>query len=109
MNINELYDGLAEFYGVNNQIIIAVEELSELQKELCKALRGKKKLVAISEEMADVEIMLEQLKRIFQFLHRIQMQPLKILQLILVTVFAAIASMMISLLRIAKCCIGTLL
>ena len=66
MNINELYDGLAEFYGVNNQIIIAVEELSELQKELCKALRGKKKLVAISEEMADVEIMLEQLKRIFQ-------------------------------------------
>jgi len=47
MNINELYDGLAEFYGVNAQIIVAVEELSELQKELCKALRGKKKLVAI--------------------------------------------------------------
>lgn len=66
MNTDELYDGLVEFYGVENQIVIAVEELSELQKELCKLLRGTKKITAISEEMADVEIVLEQLKRYFK-------------------------------------------
>ncbi|AOY78414.1 hypothetical protein BJL90_15980 [Clostridium formicaceticum] len=41
------------------------EEMSELQKELCKALRGNKVTGNIAEEIADVEIMLEQMKLLF--------------------------------------------
>lgn len=52
-------------YGKDNQLHVALEEMSELQKELCKDLRGKGHLDAIAEEIADVEIMLEQLKMIY--------------------------------------------
>lgn len=44
-------------YGTEQQIIVAIEELSELQKELTKIL--------LAEEMADVRIMLLQLGFIF--------------------------------------------
>lgn len=53
------------YYGERNQIIVAIEELSELQKELCKYLRGDGNTAHIAEEMADVNIMLEQLRIIF--------------------------------------------
>ena len=39
-----------------------LEELSELQKELCKLLRGQYHIEDMSEEIADVEIMLSQVK-----------------------------------------------
>lgn len=52
-------------YGANAQIVVAVEELSELIKELTKHLRGIGDVNHISEEMADVKIMLEQLEMIF--------------------------------------------
>ena len=48
-----------------DQLIVAIEELSELQKELCKTLRGKLNIDNITEEMADVYIMLEQIKIYF--------------------------------------------
>ena len=65
--VNEAYyKKLIQKFGVKNQIIVAIEELSELQKELCKYLRDKTNIRNISEEMADVEIMLEQLKIIFE-------------------------------------------
>ena len=51
-------------YGAKQQIIVAIEELSELQKELCKFLRSNK-TDDINEEIADVEIMLEQMIMIF--------------------------------------------
>ena len=51
-------------YGTRNQIVVAIEELSELQKELCKFLRNNT-MENISEEIADVEIMLEQMIMIF--------------------------------------------
>lgn len=44
------------------QLIVALEELSELQKEICKDLRGKTNIDHITEELADVMIMTEQLK-----------------------------------------------
>lgn len=66
MNKKEVYKKLIEKFGAKNQIIVAIEELSELQKELCKYLRDKTNIRNISEEMADVEIMLEQLKLIFE-------------------------------------------
>lgn len=43
----------------------SMEEMSELQKELCKYLRGKYSPANIAEEIADVEIMLEQMKMLF--------------------------------------------
>ena len=42
-----------------------LEEMAELQKEICKAWRGKDNTAEIAEEVADVEIMLEQIKLIF--------------------------------------------
>lgn len=59
-------------YGVENQMIKTVEELSELSQALCKILTSKftddnsEIFENIYEEMADVEIMLEQCKMMFQ-------------------------------------------
>ena len=47
---------------MKNQIIKCIEELSELQKELCKYFLGQRKIGNVIEEVADVEIMLEQMK-----------------------------------------------
>ena len=52
-------------YGMVAQVNMMFEEMSELQKELCKHLRGKDTLPEIAEEIADVEIMLAQMKSIF--------------------------------------------
>lgn len=53
-------------YGEHMQMVVAMEEMSELQKELAKAIRGKPNRKAIAEEIADVEIMLEQIKIMFK-------------------------------------------
>lgn len=52
-------------WGKCPQLIICMEEMAELTKELSKNLRGQDNDLAIAEEVADVEIMLEQLKLIF--------------------------------------------
>lgn len=61
-----IYMSAIRKFGKSAQIVVAIEELSELTKELTKTLREKCNLKNISEEMADVEIMLEQLKLIFK-------------------------------------------
>lgn len=48
-------------YGRNMQTIVAIEEMSELTKELTKNMRGKNNTAAIVEELADVTIMLQQI------------------------------------------------
>lgn len=65
MTREEFYKKVIDTYG-EQQVVIAIEELSELQKELCKALRFKVNLQNIVEEIADVEIMLEQMKIYFE-------------------------------------------
>lgn len=60
-----ILEGAVEKFGSNAQVIVAIEELSELQKELTKWLRGKGKEEALLEEMSDVSIMLGQLELIF--------------------------------------------
>uniref|UniRef100_UPI00359C6094 hypothetical protein n=1 Tax=Thomasclavelia spiroformis TaxID=29348 RepID=UPI00359C6094 len=62
--INIMIDAL-EYYGNNSQVDIAIEEMSELIKELLKNRRGEENRSMIADEMADVYIMLEQLKFIF--------------------------------------------
>ena len=52
-------------YGEESQEKMMREEMSELTKELCKCFRGEKDTGHILEEIADVQIMLDQMKMIF--------------------------------------------
>lgn len=52
-------------YGIEKQSFVAVEELSELQKEICKAQRGKFNKDNMTEELADVWVMCEQVKMMY--------------------------------------------
>lgn len=54
-----------ETYGKDMQLNVAIEEFSELIKEICKNKRGADNREAIIEEMADCYIMMEQLQIIF--------------------------------------------
>lgn len=58
-------DALATF-GATTQLVVALEELSEVQKEICKALRGEIHPAALAEEVADASIVLEQVRQIFR-------------------------------------------
>lgn len=49
-------------YGEDMQKNIAIEEMAELTKEICKDKRGLSGKLHMAEEIADVEIMIEQLK-----------------------------------------------
>lgn len=83
MTSKEILQKAINTYGLENQMIKTVEELSELSQALCKSLirlnytkeKTKEKISLeddlksvdnIFEEMADVEIMLEQCKIMFQ-------------------------------------------
>lgn len=65
INETEVLQRALDTYGSTLQIAMVFEEMSELQKELCKYLRGKYSPANIAEEIADVEIMLEQMKMLF--------------------------------------------
>lgn len=65
INETEVLQRALDTYGSSMQIVVMMEEMSELQKELCKYLRGKCSQASIAEEIADVEIMLEQMKMLF--------------------------------------------
>ena len=54
-----------ETYGKDMQLNVAIEEFSELIKEICKYKRGEDNLDNIIEEMADCYLMLSQLRIIF--------------------------------------------
>lgn len=60
-----ILEGAIRKFGIRPQVIVAIEELAELQKELTKWLRGKSTNDGLMEEMADVSIMLNQLQLIF--------------------------------------------
>ena len=61
----EVYKRAIDTYGADKQMVVALEELSELQKEICKCMRGNINLEHMGEEIADVMIMVEQLQQIF--------------------------------------------
>ena len=52
-------------FGEQNQLIVAVEELSECQKEICKIIRGGEDFRNLAEEVEDATIMLEQIRLMF--------------------------------------------
>lgn len=53
-------------FGKESQIRMVFEEMAELQKELCKNLRNEPNHKHIIEEIADVEIMLEQMVQLYR-------------------------------------------
>lgn len=59
-----LEEAIATF-GKDMQLTVAVEEFSELIKEICKSKRGRDNRNNIIEELADCYIMLEQVGIIF--------------------------------------------
>ena len=62
--MEEILNKAIEHYGKEHQLGVAQEELSELVTAISHYKRGREHNVA--EEIADVEIMLEQLKLIFE-------------------------------------------
>lgn len=61
----KIYRQALEKYGAESQMFMMFEEMAELQKEICKYKRGKINFHRIAEEIADVEIMIEQMKLLF--------------------------------------------
>lgn len=57
---NSIIKAMLEKYQ-DKQMTIVIEELSELQKEVCKKLRGKENNIDLCEEIADVVICLQYL------------------------------------------------
>jgi hypothetical protein len=55
---------IADHYGFELQSKMLVEEMAELTKEVSKHWRGEENHIFIAEEIADVEIMLEQIKHL---------------------------------------------
>lgn len=61
----ETCKSIANHYGRESQVLIAIEEMSELTKELCKYFRRYDRKKEIIEEVADAQIMLEQIIELF--------------------------------------------
>ena len=59
------YTNALHKWGMEAQVFMAVEEMAELTKELCKVRRGKEDKAGLIDEIADVKIMLEQLQFMF--------------------------------------------
>ena len=61
----DIYRQALKKWGSTAQVIMVFEEMAELQKELTKFLRGNWIGDNIAEEIADCEIMLDQMKLLF--------------------------------------------
>lgn len=56
---------IIDTFSEDAQKLMAIEEMSELMKEICKDFRGNTNKDAIKEEIADVLVMIEQLRIIY--------------------------------------------
>ena len=71
--VNPVLKRALHTWGEQAQMMMVVEEMSELMKEILKNVtRGKDNLAEIIEETADVEIMLEQLKENYQIADKVE-------------------------------------
>lgn len=62
----EFIKSTTKLHGKRTKLIVAIEELSELTKELTKDLRGEGDRDHIIEEICDVDLMLSQLYWIYK-------------------------------------------
>lgn len=65
MTPQEIYEAAIKKYGENAQLLMLLEEMSELSTEVCHLLRGRADL-NIVEEYADLIIMLDQFEMIVE-------------------------------------------
>lgn len=70
MNELEIYDKALKQYGIRNQLVMLMEECSELSKECSKIFRALNDrevfmLENLAEEIADVQIMTGEIQRYF--------------------------------------------
>lgn len=72
MEEKEIYKQAIDKWGLLLQLVMVIEEQSELIKEICKYIRGRENVEAISEEQADVTIMLGQLNFMFDNVELVQ-------------------------------------
>ena len=63
----KLFKDLLKKFG-DLQMVVAVEELSELQKEICKAMRNRLDKEHLTEEIADAEIVIKQVKMYYNII-----------------------------------------
>ena len=73
MTRDEILKNALKHYGANSQRIVAIEEMSELIKELCKVSRGEENIEHIAEEIADVRIMLDQMEILFDCREQVEL------------------------------------
>ena len=67
ININkEIVSKSLDTYGNGIQLVVCMEELSELTQAISKEIRGKDNRNNLVEEMADVLICIEILKQVFE-------------------------------------------
>ena len=85
MEQEDILKGAVEKWGKEFQIMMVFEEMAELQKELVKSLRGKSSKLMVAEEIADVLIMLDQLKFMYSChslvdnIRKVKMERLEVL------------------------------
>ena len=71
--VNPVLKRALETWGEEAQMLMVVEEMSELMKEILKNINRKKNNIdEIIEETADVEIMLEQLKENYKIAEKVE-------------------------------------
>ena len=72
MKRNELYEKAVEKYGLQAQSLVAIEEMTELSKVILKGFRNEINKEELTDEIADVEIMLEQLKQFHEIGNKVR-------------------------------------
>jgi len=68
-NDKELWEEALELWGFTSQFVMFFEETAELQQEITKLMRGFDNPQKIVDEMADVQIVLNQLKYILSIIY----------------------------------------
>lgn len=68
-----IYNEAIKIWGKNPQLLVLLEEFSELQKEILKNInREADNLDALIDETADVLIMMEQLQRLYNIKEQVK-------------------------------------
>ena len=62
----KIYKQAIKMYGEKAQKLMAIEEMSELTKEICKDFRGKLNREHLIEEIVDVIITIDQLMMMYE-------------------------------------------
>ena len=61
----EVYSQALNKWGTESQIMMLFEEMAELQNAICKYIRKRNNIYDVATEIADVQIMAEQMSILF--------------------------------------------